>query len=412
MKAADSKSHALSNWISHQGWLLLAAFVVVLPFGNAFEAPIAIMAALGLWLVYSQRQAVVAAPFFRPMMLVGLGFWLPMLLSLPDAVNFSRALETSLAFLRLPLVVVFAGFALANDLSRQRLLQAIGWTLSVFSVCVIVAVVFQIESGLLTTIGKQRAVGHKLAIFSIVYGYWLIREVSTRRWMAMWLPIFIAAVFFSGARVAWIMLATSIGLLLVWLVVVEKKRWRLRSIAAAGLLALVALGALIQHPAIYNRLEEATYLFSDDYEKANKASSLRLPIWHVGALVAQDHWLNGIGPRGFRYVYADYAPPDDFWVHEEKVIPAHPHLMLLEIASETGSIGLAGYLLVLVYWLRLLGRQAKARESEGWLWMSAVLVAIMPYNAHMAFYASFWSCITWWLLAVALAFLRNPTISK
>jgi hypothetical protein len=36
--------------------------------------------------------------------------------------------------------------------------------------------------------------------------------------------------------------------------------------------------------------------------------------------------------------------------------------------------------------------------------MAAVFVAIMPINAHMAFYASFWSCMTWWLIAISLAF--------
>jgi hypothetical protein len=36
--------------------------------------------------------------------------------------------------------------------------------------------------------------------------------------------------------------------------------------------------------------------------------------------------------------------------------------------------------------------------------MAAVFVAIMPINAHMALYASFWSCLLWWLVASALSY--------
>jgi O-antigen ligase len=149
-------------------------------------------------------------------------------------------------------------------------------------------------------------------------------------------------------------------------------------------------------------------LFSGNYEKANQATSLRLPIWAVAARVAKDHWINGVGPRGFRYIYPRYVPKDDFWMRIDPMHgPNHPHQFLLEVVAECGGIGLMGYMFALFYWIRFGITASRNKMHDALPWIAAVFVAIMPINAHMAFYASFWSCITWWLLAISLAFWQT-----
>lgn len=401
------------RWITNSGWLLIAAYVLILPFKHLFEFPVALMALAGLWLLVTQTRTVAASPAFKPLLVMSACIVLPMACSLPDAVNFSRAAQTTLSFLRFPLAAIFVLFALQAPLARQRLWQTLGVALSFVAISSVLRIGLgspALQSAgfvgqFINAVGDQRAVGHVLAVLSVTYFFWLWQLRDKLRWSWILAPIYVAAILLSGARVAWIMLLVSSLLFAAYLIVLMKVRlqWKPVLIQAAVWLAVV-LGAL-QQPALHSKMQVTAGLFSGKYEQTNTATSQRLPIWLVAVNVAKTHWVNGIGPRGFRYVYADYAAPDDFFRNlNPPQSPTHPHQQFLEIAAETGIIGVIGYLFALGYWLRLSWVAVRARATQALPWMLAVLIAIMPINAHMAFYASFWSCMTWWLVALSLAF--------
>ena len=423
MKDAVSKN--LLSWTERFGWILVALFIVVQPFGNMFELPIALMALFGLLILLLQARRVLEVDAIKPLVIVFACLWLPMVTSLTDAFNFSRALNTTLVFIRFPLAAIFTILALQKELSRARFFMLLGLVLSFFALGkVIYAVTVEqaLSSGHIsawTWLGHvipQRGVGHLLAVLSPIYFNWIWKQVQLRRWVWFTTPLYAMAIILAGARVAWIMLAVGLLLILIQMIRGAKARWRWKTIFAFLLLWGIAMGLTLQHSALDKRITQTAGLFSGNYEKANMATSLRLPIWKVAIEVARDHWINGVGPRGFRYIYPAYVPKDDFWMTMQyvdkptgKVMtaqygPNHPHQFVLEVMVETGIIGLVGYLLALLYWTRLLWSSLRDRYSDIFPWMSAVLIAIMPINAHMAFYASFWSCITWWLIAVSLAF--------
>lgn len=406
----------LLEWTRSWGWLVVAAFLALHPFGTLYELPVALMAAMGLVLLCTRPRTVVDAPFFKALVLIGLCLWIPMLVSLPDAVNLPRSAKTTAAFLRFPLLAVFVCFALQSDAARGRLLWAVGWILSIIAVCAVLAAFWTAAAdwwaALLEAVGKQRAMGHKLAALAIVFFCWAIAAMQIRKFSAIWIPVFIAAVLLSGARVAWLMLALSIALVLAWMLVYARQRIDWRMLAAVALLSVLAIGAAAQHPAFESRLHRAAEIFGGDYESFSRGSSQRLPIWEVAAEVVKANWINGVGPRGFRSVFADYAAEDNFFVLLGGSMPTHPHMTVLEIAAETGVIGLAGYLLLLGLWLRLMLRCARAGQTEALAWMGAVMIAIMPFNAHMAFYGSFWSGLVWWLMAIALAHAQPVTPNR
>ena len=83
--------------------------------------------------------------------------------------------------------------------------------------------------------------------------------------------------------------------------------------------------------------------------------------------------------------------------------PAHSHQLLLEIASETGLLGLLGLLLA-AWWLGRAGWRS-LRDGERWLLAPGLclLGATFPFNSHMAVYSAFWSQVLWWLVAVSCA---------
>lgn len=416
IKGADSQ--AVPLWMQRYGWLVIAAFVLLQPLGNTFELPIAIMACLGLWLTLFRRSAVMVLPALRPLLLMFACIWLPMLFSLTDAVFLPRAAYTTLVFLRFPLAIIFVICVLKAPEARNRLLTLLGLGLSVAALSFVILKLTGYVAKGYVHIGFP--IGHMLAVLSPIYLYWLWRMGQHRYWAWLMVPIYIMAVLFSGARVAWIMLAVGIALLLWQVLWVEKYRWQWKSTIAMILLPVIGVIGTMTNSELNARMTLTAGLLSGNYEQTNAATSLRLPIWKVAAKVAKDHWVNGIGPRGFRYIYPEYVPKDDFWLAlkikdksgnwvNPKFGPTHPHQFLLEVASETGVIGLLGYLFAFIYWMRLGIKTARAQLRQTLPWMAAVFIAIMPINAHMAFYASFWSCITWWLVAVSLAFWQEAS---
>jgi hypothetical protein len=74
--------------------------------------------------------------------------------------------------------------------------------------------------------------------------------------------------------------------------------------------------------------------------------------------------------------------------------------MLLEVAIETGLIGVAGYAWFL--WL-VLARLREAADEAQAAWGLSALAAAFPLNAHLAFYGSYWSSLMWLAVAVAMA---------
>ena len=179
--------------------------------------------------------------------------------------------------------------------------------------------------------------------------------------------------------------------------------------AGAGSLAVLALVliAAFRHPAFQQRVDQTLGLFRDDPQAVDMATGMRLSLWKTAWNMYRAHWINGVGPRGFRYDYLRHAGPDDYWVAnfdpgEQKYPQSHPHQMLLEVMAETGTIGLIGYLLLLALLINGLRTTPSNCRMHVWPWGVATLVAWFPGNAHMALYASYWGTIAWWLLLVTV----------
>ena len=405
------------DWFKKISWLLIALFILLQPFKNLFELPMALMAVLGLLLLLRQPRKILGSPAFAPMLVMFGCFWLPMVFSLTDAVSPARSLETVLVFLRFPLAAIFALWALDTEDARRRLLTVLGLALAFSAVDIIVQVVVgrDLFGGVSGADGRMTGlihgklvVGHVMAVLSPVYFYWVRESAQQRRWVWLLAPLYIAAILLTGARAAWVMLGLGMGLFALQLLVVEKVQWKWKHAGVALLLMAATLGGLMQSPAWRAKFEVTKGLFSGNYEQANTATSARLPIWAVATRVAEDHWLNGVGPRGFRYVYPDYVPKDDVWLQHSATGPTHPHELVLEIAVETGVIGLLGYLIAVGYWIRRGLAAMRSRQGLALSWMASVLIVFFPLHAGHAFYVCFWSSIVWCLILLAIAHLSLP----
>ncbi len=171
------------------------------------------------------------------------------------------------------------------------------------------------------------------------------------------------------------------------------------SIVTALVTVLLAT-TIIFHPPTNDRFKVTLGLFSNDYDSINAATAVRLPIWETAYSIFKSNPINGIGPRGFRHAYEEYASKGDYFVNSH-VVPTQPHIIILEILSETGLIGFLGYMFALYFITRIL---RKSKKQQNLLpFFIAVTVSMFPFNTHMAFYGSIWSSMVWLLLALYFA---------
>lgn len=368
----------------------------------------------GLIAVLRAPRALWQDADLRGCSLAFLALWLPMLVSLPDAVNAAHATKTALAYLHFWPAALAVVLALRHAQLRQFVFAGVASIVAFW----LADAILQLFTGrdlfghppvgniLTGAFYPKQRLGLVLAVATPLYC--LAVAQLARRWPVAWLlllPLFVV-ILLSLKRTAWIMLAVSIAGLL-WLACARRGGGPCRAMLAS-LLALVVLvgGALAVDPALRARVTETAGLVSGDFDTMDRASSYRLTLWRTGWRMFEAHPWNGIGPRGYRHAYAEYAPPGDFWF-ERGGGQTHPHLVALEVALETGVVGLVGYACFL--WL-LLARSREAGDDATAAWAISALAATFPFNAHLAFYGSYWSSLAW--LAVAVAMARPASVPQ
>lgn len=416
---AGSFAHA----IRQHGWWLIVAFVFALPLGKGFEVPLTLMAFGGIALLFKDGRAIWRHHSIRWLLLLFACIWLPLVIALPDAVYFDRAARTAIAFVRFPLVGVFALYALRDESARHKLFIALAVVLSLWIAdAVLQAVIGRNMFGFPPINGRISGVfypklrfGLVLATLAPIY-FEVIRRLASRSssWYWLMLAPYSAVILLAGSRTSWGMYAVAMAGFAVFLYI-KARPLQLGRVILIFLLGTAPIVLLVStYSPLQNRLHTTAGLFSGNYEKADIATGIRFPIWKTGVRIAKDHWLNGIGARGFRYIYPQYATPDDFYMKINSTSgPTHPHLIILEVLVETGVIGLLGFMAFMILMLRRTWQEVRAGNTYAVPLGLSVIVAVLPINAGIAFYGSILSALVWWLLAIYCATLVCiPTSTK
>ena len=391
----------------NHAWLLVASTLLLLSTETLSLIPQGIMAALGIYHVGRNPHTLYRDKSLRALLFLFLCLWLPQLISLIGAVNPARSAKIVLLY---PLYL-FCGIFILRELARPGNLPRLSLALLLVVIfwCVDALVQYATGANLLgypyqdgmlsgmfypkLRLGIVLAVVVPIALETIRH----VNRDSLYPWLLL-IP-FTVVVLLSGRRSAWLMLI--IGLSAYLPLVVLSLSSRARYIISGALCAAVVLVSWIyfNSPDINRRIVLLTGMLGSEYQ-TERATSRRTPIWDTAYNMLQDNWINGVGPRGFRYAYKAYADEDNYFVRQGQEGQTHPHLIFLEIAVETGVIGLIGFILfyftVLRYWWR--GRHSTITSA----WTAALLAATFPLNAHLAFYGSYWSGFLWLLIACTL----------
>ena len=403
-------------------WVVL--FVALWPIPGIAATVLSLSSLYALWLGFRHRRSgwneLLGWSGVRLTVLLFLAYWLPQLISIPDALDRPLALAKSAGDLRyLPFMllcavavstprrraVTFNGLALIGLVwVLDALLQvALGfspvfwaldqlkWLSSGHGFCSAeeVAAVDRL-SGILGPCNLK--FGQTLASLSA----FLLFAAGKRSRMA-WLLVVLAlaaVLALAGSRASWI----TFGLIALF------SGWGLlggRKLLGLLLLGIgLAAGLTMVSPQLQQRVQRTTMAFHGGADGVNQALSGRSDIWEAALCMIRQHPINGVGTRGFREAWPACNPhPGQLQVWGEGAA-LHAHQLVLEILTETGVIGLLLWLVgVVLAWRawRAAGSQLRAQARPA---MVALVSTLFPLNTHLAVYSSFWGGLTLMLVGL------------
>jgi O-antigen ligase len=393
-------------------WLVIA----LLPFGRSSELGTA-LCLLGTVLLFVRHPDALQGHAGARLLLVLLACYVgAALLSAVDAVAPGKSWGTTAGLLRYVPLGLYACFAIHRE-GRLRALY--------FAVAVVVAV-WVVDAWLQALTGwslgghaeaerisgifgaDDLKLGPTLAVLA-PFALWAARERWGRLGLASIFLVLLGPVLLAGSRAGWLCYGLA-GLAFAWREAGTARRLAL--CCGLGLVLVALAGALAWRTSgrFHDRMERTLAVVGGGEQGLDEALTGRPTIWRASVRMIADHPWNGVGVRGFRYAYPDYAPANDhFLVAEACGVgegACHAHQLVLEVLSETGTIGLllwlAGAVLAARAWRRV-GRAARARAFPVTV---ALGVMLFPLNTHLAFYSAWWGLLFAWLLGLWCAALH------
>lgn len=410
MKLMDKSAEwAKNNWQI----MLVFSYLLLVPFSRAAAVPTAVMAVTGLVMVVRGRVDYTSWAV-KLFIAVFLCFWLPIVLSLPGAYAPAASVKVGANFLQ----YLFMGIFIIDVFKGEDFYNRHRWFLSACSA----VIAFWVADALF-----QAVIGYNLLGYSSRYGALngmfgsgnpkmgvylaalcplLIMFVSSCRNRLFCLPAIagtIMVIMLAGRRGGWIMLALVLTGYVLWLLYEE--RLKVRGVLIIVLLLVLGSFATYQVSGQFSdRVVKTFLLLQGDSQSIDTALTTRLPIWKTALAIIADRPLTGVGARGFRYAYREYADSDDPYIQDSTSLGAYyPHQIVLEFGAETGVIGIIGYLIICGM-LLLQWTNTNVNGKRLLLPYGLALVAILfPFNTHYATYSSHWSSLIFWIFALYCA---------
>ena len=237
---------------------------------------------------------------------------------------------------------------------------------------------------------------------------WGARERWGRRGLVVAFLLALGPVLLSGSRASWLCYGL-VALGFLWNEAKTPRRFAVACVAAAASLVLVGLLAWQVSPRFRDRVAHTVPALSGTRAGVDTALTGRLDIWTTSLRMFAAHPVNGVGVRGFRYAYPAVANPGDHFLTMEKCADGegacHAHQVVLEVATETGVIGLLAWLAAVVLAVRTWWRAGVVARYRAFPATLALVVILFPLNTHMAFYSAWWGLLAAWLLSVWCAAL-------
>jgi O-antigen ligase len=324
----------------------------------------------------------------------------------------------SLAALRFPAAALSMAALLHTPSARWKVLRwssylLVFWAVDGFIQLVLGSDIFGISMhpdrlNALFLAKKYQFYGPTLAMLSP-----LLLEYARREWPGWaWAGSFVlvlGAVMISGMRSGWLSMVIVLGVYCVLMLKRENRELRRTMLVVPLLAVLISVGSYVVSPLFKERLELTRAFVQGTGDSIDRASSDRLPIFTAAVEMYRHHPVNGVGVRAFPVAYPAYAAADDPHLAKSGGTSGatHAHNIVLEVAADTGSIGLAGLLLGILFAVRSWRRSTPAQRQDAFPFVLALGLILFPLNSHFALYGTYTSSLCWFLAGLWASCLRN-----
>jgi len=393
-------------------WPLLLVWLclLLLPVGRSVELPTAIMAITAGILWYRGRLSPLGGRW-RAFTLVFLVVWIPMAISVPDAVVPAEAFRVTGFYLRFYFAGLFIVWAIDSGERAELFLKLIAWLLLFWIADALVQYGFgrdlfgqpYIDQHLTGPFGRKLKLGLTITTLSPFILNWAWQRLPAWAGLVL-LGLLLFVILATGSRGSWVMFGIVLASYFILFLRVRRPSAVKYLLLAIAALALISVTAYRYAPPITARVDQTMLLFSGDTALMDQALSYRLPIWRHALEIIRDHPVNGVGTRNFRDAFPDYVLPEELPYMIDGTA-YHPHQIVLEFTAEAGFIGLAGllglYYLLIRAWRRASPEQRRLAFPAG----VGLLAWLFPLNTGVALFSSYWGQVIWWLIAVYFALL-------
>ena len=402
-----------SEWAS---WLAVA-FIALLPFGRLSELPLSIFAISLAFLARSvENRALIrsASLFVLPLFLC---FWIPVVLSSLDSMDPQKSWVTSFAALRFLAAALAMSLLLSAPSARERVLRWTAYLLLFWAADAFIQLFFgrdlfgiAMHPDRLNAlfVKKYQFFGPTLAMLSP-----LVLEHARRQWRpwawAVSFALILGAVMIAGMRAGWLTMALVLATYMVLMLRRENRELR-RTIFTIPVLAVIVLAISYFASPLFQERLNVTRAFTSGSEISVDASSMeRVPIFKTALRMYQQHPVNGVGVRAFPRAYLVYAEPGDVHIKKSGGTSGatHAHNVVLEVMSDTGTIGLLGLLAAIGFLWVHYKRTTPIERQDAFPFALAVLLILFPLNSHFAIFGTYTSSLLWFLVGLWAASLRN-----
>ena len=422
MSAAPG-ADAVPGWRWAPAWVI--AFVALWPAPGYAEGVLVLGALAGLFKLVASRfrggAALLSGPAWALTSVLFFAYWMPQLLSAPDALDRGRALQEAVIDLRyLPFLWVVAS-AVASEQGRRRTFGGLAIIVLAWTADALVEAMsgtsplfWALDQAKLAISGRGMCTPEDVAAADRLGGILGPCNLKLGIVLASLSPFALDFAQRRAGRWGWLAAAVAIGLMVMlagsrasWLtyaLVLVWTGWRLlgwQRMLAIMLLAMLSLGlAALVSPPLGERLQRSAEVLSGDAAGVDHALSGRARIWSAAACMVRAHPVNGVGARGFREAFPNCDPQPGQIAAWGTGVALHAHQIVLEVLAETGLLGLLLWLAgAALAWRAWRYADAPARERARPA-MLALAVSVFPLNTHLAVYSTFWGSVL--LLLAAL----------
>lgn len=407
-----STSRMSDRWCA----LIVLAVLALLPVGRSAEAPLVIGAIVGIVLIWRERATLSANVGAKLVVALFLCYWVPALISAPGSVAPDKTWSTVAVLLRFLPFALFASLGLRRSDMWPRIIAAC----AAITVLWLLDAWVQIFTGyslagamsaerLSGIFGTNLKLGPVLAVLS-PFVFFVARERFRWRGLAVAFAFQLMPILIAGSRAGWLMFGL-VTLVFAWREAKSFGRFFAFALSAACIVVVAAMVAWYASPAFDARVQRSLLVLQGSQHAVDEASAGRLRIWGTAVRMFEAHPVDGVGARGFRYAYPAFAEAGDTFVDDASDEGAsHAHQIVLEIASETGVIGLLLWLVGAAVAIRAWVRASAASRERALAPALSLAVMCFPIDTHLAFYSAWWGLLFWWLLSLYCAALNAESV--